>query len=193
MVFTPCGQHIRWEDVVDNESRVVLVPLDREHLDASRRWANDPVLNRAMLRALPASESGQERWYAGIADNPEKMVFAVIWRADGRHIGNTGLYGIDWLHRRADFWILIGEADYRGQGVGSEVTARMRRFAFDNLGLNRLCLRVDPDNAAAVALYASQGFVREGVLRQDSYIEGRFRDILIMSQLKREYEQQKRH
>lgn len=177
--------------VVDNERRVMFVPLDREHLDASRRWANDSVLNRAMLRTLPASRSDQERWYAGIEGNPRKIVYAVIWRADGRHIGNAGLYNIDWLHRRADFWILIGEEDYRGKGVGSEVTALMRRIAFDDLGMNRLCLRVDLDNAAAVALYTSQGFVREGVLREESYIEGRFKDILIMSQLKREYEQQK--
>lgn len=174
---------------MDDANPVLLIPLDREHLDASRAWANDRKTNIAMLRALPASRADQERWYAGIDGNLSKMVFAILWKEDRRHIGNTGLYHIDWLHRRAEFWILIGDPDYRGKKAGGAATRLMQKIAFDDLGLNRLYLRVDVENAQAIALYEKQGFTQEGVLREESYIDGHFHNVLVMSKLKREHGQ----
>ncbi len=173
-------------------SAVRLVPLDREHLPASRCWANDPVLNRSMLRVLPVSCATHERWFAAIEADPAKMVFAVLWRENGAHIGNTGLYHIDLLHRRAEFWVLIGDRDYQGRGAGFEALTLMQTFAFEHLNLNRLYLHVGSDNVPAVRLYAKAGFTREGTLRQHYHIDGRDVDVDVLAQLKEEYEHQKR-
>jgi RimJ/RimL family protein N-acetyltransferase len=169
-----------------------LVPLDREHLEAARRWANDPALNRLMLRVLPVSSAAHERWFASIEGDPAKMVFAVLWRENGAHIGNTGLYHIDLLHRRAEFWVLIGEKDYQSRGAGFEALTLMQAFAFNHLNLNRLYLHVGTDNIPASRLYSKAGFTREGTLRQHYHIDGRDVNVDVWSQLKEEYEQQKR-
>lgn len=166
---------------------VKLVPLDREHLENSFAWANDPALKPLMLRVLPVCWASHERWYNGIVSDPSKMVFAILQGEDLRHVGNTGLYHIDFLHRRAEFWIMVGDPGRQGKGIGSVATTLMLNFAFVHLNLHRLFLYVDIGNARARTLYARQGFTEEGMLRQHVFIEGAYRDVVVMSLLRKEF------
>ena len=60
--------------------------------------------------------------------------------------------------------------------------------AFDELGAHRLWLDVKPFNDRARALYRSEGFVEEGVLR-GALLEpdGTFQDLVVMSLLRPEW------
>ena len=53
------------------------------------------------------------------------------------------------------------------------------QFAFSNLGLHRIFLKVRKDNTAAIKVYTACGFTEEGVLREDVYKQGEFKDVLI--------------
>lgn len=169
---------------------VRLVPLEREHLENTLRWANDLASKPHMLRVLPVCRATHERWYEGVVSDPSKMVFAILHCDDGLHIGNTGLYHIDFLHRRAEFWVLIGDTSRQGRGAGSETTSLMRQWAFDHLNLHRLYLHVGSANSRARTMYASQGFVEEGVLREHYFIDGCYQDVIVMSQLRNEHGQE---
>jgi RimJ/RimL family protein N-acetyltransferase len=46
--------------------------------------------------------------------------------------------------------MLIGESAYRGQGFAKEAVGLMIHFGFTEMNLNRICLEVYADNAAAV-------------------------------------------
>jgi ribosomal protein S18 acetylase RimI-like enzyme len=68
----------------------------------------------------------------------------------------------------------------RRQGVGRQlieaaITEATRR------GARRLTLRVLGGNATAQALYASRGFVVEGVLREEFWLGGRYVDDVLMA------------
>lgn len=165
---------------------VRLVPLERRHLDATRAWANDPELRARILRVLPVGEQDQERWFDNLAANPSRLVFAVQERSEGVHLGNTGLYNIDFLHRRAEFWILIASAEHRGRGYGRAALGLMLDYGFDELNLNRVYLHVGADNAPAIALYEKAGFRPEGLLREHYFIQGRYVDVLVMSRLRKD-------
>lgn len=168
--------------------KIKLVSLSREDLPKARSWVNDSFLNARMLRVLPVSSADQEKWYEDIVQDPSKIVFAIKTIDDEQHIGNTGLYHIDWTHRRAEFWILIGERDFWGQGIGSDVVALMQRYAFDNLNLNKLYVNVGMDNEAAIALYKKSHFVQEGIMKEHYYIEGKYVDIVTMEILRSEFD-----
>lgn len=82
---------------------------------------------------------------------------------------------------------LMVRAEERGRGVGRRLLSRAIEWAAGQPGLSRLALLVFADNAAAIALYQSQGFVLEGrrvgaVQEQD----GRRRDDLLMARRLRE-------
>jgi putative acetyltransferase len=55
--------------------------------------------------------------------------------------------------------------DQQGKGIGSKVLAVIREQCAKN-GKIRIELTVDPDNAAAIALYKKMGFVVEGTLKK---------------------------
>ena len=56
------------------------------------------------------------------------------------------------------------------------------------MNLNRLWLTVLVDNPRAVRCYEKCGFLREGLLRQESYVDGEYRDVLMMALLREDYD-----
>ncbi len=53
-------------------------------------------------------------------------------------------------------------------------------FAFRDLNLHRVWLRVFRTNAPALKTYAAAGFAREGVMRDAAFVNGRFVDVVVM-------------
>ncbi len=182
------SEHTGWRSVMVIGEKIKLVPLDKEDLAKSRSWVNNSLLNSRMLRVLPVSWEDQERWYEDIIQDTSKIVFAIKTLDDEQHVGNAGLYHIDWIHRRAEFWILIGEQDFWRQGIGSDVVSLMQRYAFDSLNLNKLYVNVGIDNEAAIALYKKTNFVEEGIMKEHYYIEGKYLDMVTMAILRSEFD-----
>jgi RimJ/RimL family protein N-acetyltransferase len=63
----------------------------------------------------------------------------------------------------------------------------MLDYSFNQLGINKIWLRVEIDNEKAIKSYKRMGYVEEGTLRQDRLRKGVFVDRLRMSILKEEY------
>ena len=61
----------------------------------------------------------------------------------------------------SEIHIIIGEATCRGKGLGTDAIKKAVKFAFDELGYNRIILEVRPDNKRAIQAYEKSGFVRE--------------------------------
>jgi len=169
-----------------NGPRVILRPLERRDLERSRVWVNDPENAALLLRVLPVSEIEQEHWFEKLCTRPDRYVWAV--EANDQYIGNMGLYHIDLVHRRAEAWTLLGEAGWRGQGLGREAMALLLDYGFDGLGLHKIYLHVDQENVIAREMYEKLGFVIEGTLVAEYFIRGRFRDILRMRLLASEWQ-----
>jgi RimJ/RimL family protein N-acetyltransferase len=81
-----------------------------------------------------------------------------IVRSDGRDVGCLLLAD----HPAADQWELVYMGlvpAARGHGLGAEMI-RFSQYLTGQAGRGRLVLAVDADNAPALALYASAGFLR---------------------------------
>ncbi len=70
--------------------------------------------------------------------------------------------------------------DARRRGVASALLAAAERLARDR-GARKLSLRVLGTNAAAQRLYERLGFQREGTLRDEFCIDGRYVDDVVMA------------
>ncbi len=74
---------------------------------------------------------------------------------------------------------------YRGRGLGRKlINATVAQARKD--GFVRIELFVHSDNARAITLYDKVGFVREGVQRDAVYIDGEYRDAIMMAIVERE-------
>ena len=79
----------------------------------------------------------------------------------------------------------------KGQGLGRACVRLLKRMAFRDLAAHRFWLDVKALNTRAVALYASEGFVEEGRLRESVRTptsQSGWDSLVLMSMLDREYE-----
>ena len=102
-------------------------------------------------------------------------------------IGVTSLINIDTKNRNAECIIDIGEKEYWGKGYGTEALKMLLEYAFLELNLHRVSLRVFSFNESAIHIYNKIGFRKEGIMRESIYRNGKWHDIIIMGVLKREY------
>jgi RimJ/RimL family protein N-acetyltransferase len=102
-------------------------------------------------------------------------------------IGFSTLFNIDWIARKAEFGIIVGDKRYWSRGYGGDATSATLSFAFDDLGLHRVYLNTYSYNPRAIRCYEKCGFRHEGAMRQGRYRHGAYHDIILMGILRDEF------
>lgn len=129
-----------------------------------------------------------ERWYERLAAEPHGWAVVV----DGRCIGSARLHSLTRHDRRARYAVGIFDSALWNHGYGTEITRLVLRYAFDELGLHRVDLRVLEYNQRAIACYEKCGFIREGVERESALVDGVWYSDVMMSILEHEYRELER-
>ncbi|WP_119154817.1 GNAT family N-acetyltransferase [Caldimonas tepidiphila] len=75
----------------------------------------------------------------------------------------------------------------KGRGLGRACVRLLKRVAFEDLGAHRFWLDVRLHNTRAQALYDSEGFVEEGLLRECVKTDEGWESLRVMSMLQAEY------
>jgi len=170
--------------------KVRLRRVEREDIPTFVHWFNDPEVREFLTIYRPLSTAEEEKWFEGQLEDRDSEMFA-IETIDGVHIGNLGLHGINWQYRHAELGIFIGEKAYWDKGYGSDAVCTLLRFAFGEMNLHRVFLRVREDNARGIRAYEKCGFRHEGRMREAIYSQGRYYDEVWMGILGRDFEGQK--
>ena len=132
---------------------------------------SQPHLGRCFtIEDLPAEARGLP---AEVRDLPAEP------RAGSRPIGMIAYNRVELLHRMAALDILIGDPAYRDRGYGTDAVCAFLGFLFDAVGLHRVWLSTFEYNIRAQRAYEKAGFVREGVMRQSDWVDGRWVDSVI--------------
>ncbi len=125
---------------IDGE-RIALGPERRDLVPLVQRWHNDFTALRSLGDPpVPQTLEQASAEYDHHATIPDMVRFLIYERATWRPIGLTLLHGIDYRQGTATYVILIGEADCRGRGYGTEATRLMLDYAFTALGLHSVML-----------------------------------------------------
>jgi RimJ/RimL family protein N-acetyltransferase len=167
---------------------VALGPLRRDLLPLYLRWINDFGTTRTLgIPSGPMTWEQEEAWFNRAATAEGDTPFSIYERATWRPIGNTALHGVDYRNRTAEIGILIGEADARGKGYGTETARLMLDYAFTALGLHSVLLTTDEYNLAGRRAYEKAGFREFGRRRQCTWMNGRYWDMVYMDCLASEF------
>ena len=100
-------------------------------------------------------------------------------------VGHLILLGVQSPHKVLEFRRIT--IDEKGYGFGREAVQLLKKLCFEKLGFHRLWLDVYDDNTRAIQLYESEGFTKEGTLRECILTENGFRSQRIYSMLENEY------
>ena len=162
--------------------RLLLRDFQQTDWEAVHSYASDTEVVKFMQWG-PNSEADTkdfiQKTLATQAEKP-RLVFdlAVILKADNILIGACGIRSSNLPNREA----AIGYCFHRqfwGKGYATEAAKAVIAFGFQQLGLHRIFATCDPENMGSARVLEKVGMQREGYLREDKLVKGKWRDSLL--------------
>lgn len=163
-----------------------LRPLEREDLKFVHRLNNDAkIMSYWFEEPYEAFVELQELYDKHIHDQSERRF---ILELDGQMVGLVELMEIDYIHRRAEFQIII-DPKFQGHGYAVSATKLAMKYAFHVLNLHKLYLVVEKVNEKAIHVYEKVGFIREGELIDEFFVDGTYHDAIRMCIFQHQYQE----
>jgi RimJ/RimL family protein N-acetyltransferase len=163
-----------------------LRPPRRDDAGQRLQLGRDPEIYRMfgadVTRLQPYTMESAVAWIDDLIRHPAAWVIV----EGERLIGEIRIDNPVEADRRAGVAIGILDPARIGRGLGTEALSAIAAFAFDELKLHRLSMRVLAFNTRAIASYRKVGFVEEGRERQSARIGDRYEDDVIMGLLAHE-------
>ncbi len=156
----------------------------------AREPADIPILHAELYEDVAARSKADSRPWRPVPssapspyeapDSDDAAFFSIASVDDGELVGEALIWGIDLHNRSAHVGIAI-RPGFRGRGWSREVLGLLSVYGFAVRGLHRLQLDTVAENEAMIRSAAHAGFKEEGVLRQSSWVLGRFADGVVMA------------
>ena len=174
----------------DSAAGICLRPITDEDTPLVVKWRNNEAVRSRFIYREPFTAEGHTKWLRNYVDTGKVIQTIVCELEGGRPLGSVFLRDVDRTHSKAEYGIFLGEDDARGRGIGTAAAKLMLRYAFEEAGLHRVYLRVLADNVPAIRSYEKAGFVKEAYLRESVFLDGVYRDVILMSVLEEEWREE---
>lgn len=159
---------------------IFLRPMTEEDTDRIIDWRNQDFVCKNFIYREAFTRKGHLNWIETMIQTGKAVQFMIC--PEGREpVGSVYLRDIDNTHHKAEYGIFIGEKEALGKGFGTEAAKLMISYAFEELGLHKLMLRVIADNDRAKRSYEKAGFVQEAYLKDEVFLENQYKDIILMA------------
>lgn len=169
---------------IDGGPIYLRLPQDSDLKGRWYQWFNDPIVTRYQNKGIfPNTAGRQKKYYLFAMNSKSDIVFAIIEKKSGKHIGCVGLHGIDPVHRHAELGIVIGEKGSWGKGYGRIAWNMITDYGLNVLNLHRIYATVMEDNTASVRSAKASGFKVEGCLRDLYFKNGKYQSALLLAVL----------
>ena len=140
------------------------------------------------LTTIPFSEVQQ--YVKNLWDSKFCEFLAVYHKRSNEFIGTAKVNFMNdrgLSNRIADVGIMIGNKEFWGKGLATDILRTVSNFAFKELGVRKLTAGAMSPNIAVVKAFKRIGFVEEGTLRQQLLKEdGEFCDHILLGCFKSE-------
>lgn len=162
--------------------RLVIRPANLQDLGALHElWTMPGVMWGTTQIPSLTLEMARQRAERSLVDPDMHWMVAEL---DGLVVGSANLHvGVRKRRYTGDVGIAVHDA-HVNKGIGRALMEALLDIADNHLGLKRVELEVVADNAAAVSLYESLGFEREGVKHAALFRAGGFVDTVVMARVR---------
>lgn len=160
---------------------VYLRPITVDDTDDIIRWRNSEGVRKYFIYQGEFTRESQLEWIETKIKTGEVIQFMIVEKRTDRAIGSVYLRDVDHDDHKAEYGIFIGGESEKGKGYGTQAAKLMIAYAFEELLLHKLYLRVLADNERAIACYKKAGFHLEGISKSDVYVRGAYRDVAWMA------------
>lgn len=156
--------------------------MTEKDTDLIVRWRNKDFVRKNFIYQKPFTAEGHLQWIETMIKTGRVVQF-IICTKEEKPVGSVYLRDIDEVHHKAEYGIFIGEEEALSRGYGTEAAKLMIGYAFEELKLHKLMLRVLAGNERAKKSYENAGFIQEACLKDDVCLEDGYRDVILMAVL----------
>jgi len=168
---------------------VYLQGLEKDDLPNLKKWICDENVTRFLESGIfPPSIDQLVENYEHEIKNQNNIPFLVISRKENLPIGWGGLYEINWIKRSAELRFFIGETKFWKMTAALESEKLLLQYAFETLNMHKVTGGANVENKGSWKVIERVGFVKEGILRDTVYRNGKYYDAYIYSMLRNEYD-----
>ena len=152
-------------------------------------WVNEPEFNKLLYQGWKPVDAESIREQFDTEKRDEAAIqFAQCQISDDQMIGWCGLYRWEKIAHSAEIRSFVGTS-FWNRGYGTEQYAMLLKIGFERYNLNRIYFGTHQDNKGTLKIYEKIGAIREGVLRQITYRNGKYSDGHMFSVLRSDYEE----
>jgi N-acetyltransferase len=141
--------------------------MTEAHLAGLEGVAYDERIWRYMLTSVKTRDD-LRNWLETALREKESRIslpWVTILKSEERVIGSTRFLSFDARHRTTELGHTWLAPQYQGAGLNAEVKLLQLRYAFEELGLNRVALKTHHENLQSQAAMRKIGAVEEGTFR----------------------------
>lgn len=177
-------------DIILENDRVYISPLTTENREELYSYGVDePELWTYSLLSGAGKDGISHYLNLALQAREEKSAypFIIYDKQSKAYAGSTRYYDLSVVHNTLSIgYTWIGKA-FQGTGLNKNCKYLLLKYAFEQVGVERVEFRADHKNKRSIAAMKSLGCVEEGILRQNcASLTGR-RDSIVLSILKSEW------
>ena len=118
----------------------------------------------------------------------EKQVadWGIVLKESNKLIGTGGFMWWSPKNASAEVGYALSKK-YWNQGIMTEALNEIVKFGFDKMKLNRIEAKTRVENIASQSVLKKAGMTFEGIMREQLFTKGDYRDFMIFSILRKEY------
>src|SRR2546428_9990223 len=135
---------------------VRLRPPRAEDAEVMITWFDDLEVTRFIMRRHPPSIEEEKAWLENLAKDPNHIQRVV--EHEGRIVGGTSIFEIDWKHGYGSTGTLIGDKTVWGKGLARELMQLRAQYVFTQLPLRKLKSGYIEGNEASARAQKAAGY-----------------------------------
>jgi hypothetical protein len=176
-------------DIIDAKCR----KIQERDLEKMMNWRMRPDITKYMNTDPELTMEKQREWLQSIREDEKLDVwngrkgFHWMLEVDGVDAGYVSLVNIDVSAKKIATGVYIAEKSKRSLRLIMDIQWNLYRYAFECLGMNKVCEEVFAENAAVNRILDMCGSKREGILRQHVCKNGTYYDVVTRGILRQEW------
>ena len=169
--------------------RIDLVAENSKWANLICKWRNDPKVRQYARHIWPKTLEEVKKGFESTPDKQmsEHIDFTIYHKQSKRPIGSIGFSRINWVNRKAHIFAKIGEPEYWGKGIAGEASKLLINYGFTELNLHKIYSGVFAPNKRSLRAAEKLGFEKEGVLKEEIYVDGQYHDVHKFALFKRDW------
>ena len=169
--------------------KIYLGPIEFEKIkDDYYNWINLEENRQGLNTGYYPKSIKNLQDFVNSSNSSNSILFGIFDIKDSTYLGNVKIGPIDWKNRIAEFGRFLGNSDFKGKGIGTEVTKLVLKHCFESLNLNKVISGCLSNNIASRKSNEKNGMQIEGVLKSHIFENGIYYDVFRFGILKNEYE-----